>query len=99
ALAQPRSLHDPGAGWSHLQPEPPAARPVDATNQASAHRVPPDPARTRGDAALRPVDGLRGEPRRAPLRLRVDARGARRSGPDPPAAAPAPPPPPPLLPL
>src|SRR5205814_1811054 len=56
-------------------------RPERAVREVPAHGVFPAAAAAQERAALRPVDGVRGQPRGAPLRLRVDeglARGRRR---------------------
>jgi len=52
----------------------------------------PDSALAGRRAALRPLDGIRGEPRHAPLRLRVHVGLARRPGRPAPRSSPDPPP-------
>src|SRR5207249_11889502 len=58
----------PSSSWAH-----------DASDEIPADRVLPHPAFAGQGAALRAVDGLRGEPRGPPVRLRVHAGVARRA--------------------
>src|SRR5207244_10248269 len=62
-----------------LQPEPAPVGPLDAASEVPADRVLPDPALAGGGAALRALDGLRGQSRGASVRLRFHAGVARRA--------------------
>src|SRR2546427_5536460 len=77
--AQPGPLLDHGAGRPDLQPEPAPVGPLDAAREVPADRVLPDPALAGGGAALRALDGLRGQSRGASVRLRLHAGVARRA--------------------